>query len=302
MSQINAIDNLLKSRKLILVTGKGGIGKTLVSCVLARRAEELGLRVLLVENSFVEQLGAVLGAGPISHEEHWVGRLGVANYTAQGTLQDFVTKHLMKSNILDVIFKNKIVNSFFTAIPGFSQLTLLGRMYYAANLAPEPRPDIIIFDGYASGHFMSLMTTPDAVIHSGLVGPVLSLTSKVRDWLAKRDATSTIYVTVPEELVMSEAVEFLPALSKKSPSAIGAVIINRWLDDAGLRAAEEGSGVHAFMVDRRERQRQALDRFHKIIAGHESLRHVPIFRFPELGAVEEPLSSSVMTKILGGHS
>jgi arsenite-transporting ATPase len=302
VSQINAIDNLLKSHRLILVTGKGGIGKTLVSCVLARRAEELGLRVLLIENSFVEQLGAVVGMGPISHEEHWVGRLGVANYTAQGTLHDFVTKHLMKSHILDIIFKNKIVHSFFTAIPGFSQLTLLGRMYYAANLAPEPRPDVIIFDGYASGHFMSLMTTPDAVIHSGLVGPVLNLTSKVRDWLARRDATATIYVTVPEDLVMSEAADFLPALSKKSPSAIGAMIINRCLGDTVVDTAEEGSAVHAFMADRRANQRHALDRFHKIIGGYESLRLVPTFKFPELGAIDEPLSQSMITKILGGHS
>jgi anion-transporting ArsA/GET3 family ATPase len=302
VSQLSAIDQLLKSRKVILITGKGGIGKTLVSCVLARRAVDLGLRVLLVENSFVEQLGAVVGVQPISHEEHWIGRLGVANYTAQGTLRDFVTKHLMKSNILDLIFKNKIVHSFFTAIPGFSQLTLLGRMYYAANLAPEPRPDIIIFDGYASGHFMSLMTTPDAVIHSGLVGPVLNLTKKVRDWLAQPNVSATIYVTVPEELVMSEAVDFLPALAKKSPSPIGAIIINRCLETEGSVGRDEGSLVHAFMVERRERQEHALDRFHKIISGHESLRFVPAYKFPELGAIEEPLNHSMITKILGGHS
>jgi arsenite-transporting ATPase len=302
VTQIAAVDSLLRSKKLILVTGKGGIGKTLVSCIFARRAEALGLRVLLIENSFVEQVGPLIGVDSVVHEEHWVGRLGVANYTAQGTLRDFVTKHLMKSNILDIIFKNKIVHSFFTAIPGFSQLTLLGRMYYASNLAPEPRPDLIIFDGYASGHFLSLMTTPDAVIHSGLVGPVLNLTSKVRDWLAAKDSSATIYVTTPEDLVMSEAADFLPALAKKSPSPIGAVIINRCLSNPADPTHEQGGGLHAFMAEHRDKQKQALARFQRIMNGHEALRLIPIFRFPELGAVEEPLAQSLVTQILEGHT
>jgi anion-transporting ArsA/GET3 family ATPase len=302
VSQLAIIDDLLRSRKILFVTGKGGIGKSLVSCALARRAEAIGLRVLLVEHSFVEQLGSVVGIENVVHEEHWSGGFGVANFTAAGNLKDFVSKHLMKSSILDVIVSNKIVNSFFTAIPGFSELTLLGRMYYASNLGPVPRPDIIIFDGYASGHFMSLMTTPDAVIKSGLVGSILNLTSKVRNWLATPNVSATVYVAVPEDLVMSEALDFLPELAKKSPSPLAAVIVNRCLENTGDDAEEDGGSLHAFMADRRIRQEKAMARFTKGIAGFESLRHLPVLRCPELGAVSEPIDAASVKKILGGLS
>ena len=61
MTQTKMIDDLLTQKKLLLITGKGGIGKTLVACALASRAVALGRRVLVVEQAAVEQIGPLLG-------------------------------------------------------------------------------------------------------------------------------------------------------------------------------------------------------------------------------------------------
>ena len=56
-------------------------------------------------------------------------------------------------------------------LPGIAELTLLGRLYH---LCVEKKDyDLVVFDGYASGHFMALMKTPEAVLNSGMVGPVI---------------------------------------------------------------------------------------------------------------------------------
>lgn len=291
------LDELLRERSLLLVTGKGGIGKTLIACALAKRAESLGRRVLVVEQSFVEQIGPLLGMYQVAHEETWAGSLGAANFTAGGNFSDFITKHLMKSSLLDVVVKNKVVHSFFTAIPGFSELMLLGRIYYAMNLSPKLRPDLIILDAYASGHFLSLMTTPDAVLKSGLAGPIIHQTTKVRDWLADRERCGTIYVAVPEELVVSETLEFLPQLMQKSPVALNGVIMNRCLSH--VPGPEPASSAVSFLEERVFRQSQALKHFSKAAAGLDGVKDLKMLLVPELGAIPEPLDEKTVLRLVG---
>jgi arsenite-transporting ATPase len=294
------IDDLLQSKKFLLVTGKGGIGKTLLTCALAKRAEALGRRVLVVEQSAVEQVGPLLGLKDIGHEELWSGNLGAANFTAGGNFRDFITKHLMKSSLLDVILSNKIVHSFFTTIPGFAELMLLGRIYYAMNESPKLRPDLIIMDAYASGHFMSLMTTPDAVLKSGLAGPIVRLTTMVRDWLADSKLCGTIYVGIPEELVVNETLDFLPQLIARSPVALSAVVMNRCL--TSLNANGSRSAAFSFLDERLRRQAAALSRFAESKAQSDKLRLLPLILLPELGSISEPLDETTVSRLFGGAS
>lgn len=290
------LDQELLSRKIIFITGKGGIGKTFLAATLAKRAVGQGRRVLLVEQSFVGQLGPLVGFERVQHDEIWVDRLGVANFTAAGNFRDFITKHLLKSGLLDVLISNKIVHSFFTAIPGFAELMLLGRLYYALNLAPN-KPDLIIVDGYASGHFLSLMTTPDAVLKSGLAGPIALQTKKVRDWLSNDSDCVTYYVGVPEDLVVSEAIEFIPLLMQKSPVRLGGIIMNRCLNLGSSTLTSRQTRGRDFIAEKVTRQANALKVLSKWLQETRGLQSLPLIILPELGAVDEPLSDLVVEKI-----
>src|SRR5690606_16574585 len=88
-------------------------------------------------------------------------------------------------------------------------------------------PELVIFDGHATGHFLSLMTTPDAVLDTRLGGPLVRETERVRDFLADPVKCGLVYVCVPEDLVVSETLDFLPRLAQKSPARLSAIIANR---------------------------------------------------------------------------
>lgn len=291
------LDQQLKDKKFILITGKGGIGKTLLSAALAMRARQAGLRVLLVEQSSIDQLGPLLGVAGVGHDEKWHDNLGVANFTAAGNFRDFITKHLMKSNLLDVLVKNKLVHSFFTAIPGFAELILLGRLYYAVNLA-SVKPDLVIFDSYSSGHFLSLMTTPDAVLSSGLAGPIAQQTQVVKNWLSDGEQCVTFYVAMPEDLVLSEASDFLPILHRRSPVKIGCLILNRSLVNALPGEIKGIDSASNFLRQKLERQKYALSSFYKRVSGDNFLKSLPVLEVPELGSIDEPLSMATVESLL----
>ncbi len=307
------IDTLLMERKLIFVTGKGGIGKTLVTCMLAKKAWALGRRVLVVEQSSVEQIGSLLDFSEIGHEEQWAGSLGVANFTLAGNFKDYISNQLMKSHLLDLVLSNKIVHSLFTAIPGFGELMLLGRVFYAMNLSKNIRPDLIIMDSFASGHFMSLMTTPDAVLQSGLAGPIVQHTLAVKKWLGDSSQCATLYVATPEELVISEALEFLPILAEKSPVKLAGVIMNRCLselencNDAPSIGSKENSTPSSeprnvaseFMRARRVRQKVALEKYTQGVDQFGVLKNLPVWHLAEMGAVSEPLENKIVELYLG---
>ena len=286
----------VSQRKLIFVTGKGGIGKTIVAASLAKMMAQRGKRVLLVQQSAMDHVAPLFGVAAVGHEERWIAEgLGLANFTAAGNFRDFVSKHLKHGAFLDVLAKNKVVHGFFTAIPGFGELMFLGRIFYALNLASEPRPDLVIVDGFASGHFMSLMTTPDAVLDSGLAGPIMTETKRVKEFLAS-PACGILVVGVPEELVVTEMLDFIPRLTKKSPTPVIGVVFNRSLLAQESSKMVQGNVANDFLRRARLRQEAALRYWQ---TAKSELPSIPEWKLPELGFIDEPLTAEFVEAYLG---
>lgn len=220
--------NDLLHRKVLLVTGKGGIGKTLISTALAQAAAALGKRVLLLEFGAIDQISPLFGVPRVGHERLEVApQLFCANIDPNDNFRDFVVKYLGQKKLFDKVISHRVVQTFIKTIPGLAELMMLGRLYFEGTVAPGARFDLIIFDGPASGHFLSMMTTPDAVLASNIVGPLRKETERVRSFLAQKDEVGCLYVTVPEELVISEALDFIPQLQAKSPVALAGVLVNK---------------------------------------------------------------------------
>lgn len=285
----------LFSRRLLLITGKGGIGKSLVAASLGQMAAESGLKTLIVESASLDQLAPLFGGGPTGHAVTPVGKnLATINLNPADNFKDYVTKHLGQRQLFEKVFSHKVVQSFIETLPGLAELMMLGRLYYECELAPGPRHDLVIFDGSASGHFLSLMTTPDAVLAAGLGGPLTRETERVRTFLADPKKVGTVYVAVPEDLVVSETLDFLPRLAAKSPAAISGLIMNRvptW-PATGL-----GSGAAAGYLARRASA--AIDAMRTLTEGlTKASLAIPTWQLPELGFVEEPLPAGFGARLL----
>ncbi len=294
----------LLQKKLIMVTGKGGIGKTLTSVALAYRAQALGKKVCLVESSAHDQIAALFGSAPVGHQQRELAPgITVINVNPQDNFRDFVIKHLGFSKLFEKVFTKPIVRSFIQMLPGIAELTLLGRLYYYSELDKEDNFDLIIFDGFASGHFQSLMKTPDAVMHSGMVGPVIEETKRVRSFIADRDRVGVLLVTVPEELVIAEALDFVDRLQRETPAPLAAIAVNRCFPAfppvASDAAQTDLAGALKYWETRVAAEAKSLDR---LLTGLKDMggRELPVFRLGERGAFTEPLQAEEVRAWIGG--
>lgn len=289
--------DVLLSKKLVFVTGKGGIGKTLVSAALGQAAaDQLSIypdaHVLMTESALTDQLAPLFGRSPVGHQETQVGSgLFCINLDPPLNFRDYVVKYLRQPGLYDRVFSHRLVQSFIDTVPGFADLMMLGRTFYTAELAPEPRPRLIVFDAYASGHFLSLMTTPDAVLSAGFGGPLARETERVKSFLADPDKTAVVYVATPEELVISEALEFIPKLIEKSPAPLAGVIVNRVPPNSARSTnLTDGEGAIAFLEARQSRASAAI---RMLRSGLDALANsgikIDAWMLPDLGAIQEPL-------------
>lgn len=292
----------LLSKKLVLITGKGGIGKSLVSGALALEARKLGKKVCLVESTAHDQLAPLFGSQPIGHNLRELSPgIFVINLNAQDNFKDFVIKHLGFAKLFEKVFTKPIVRSFIQMLPGIAELTLLGRLFYFVELDKENNFDIVIFDGFASGHFDSLMRTPDAVLHSGMSGPIIEETRRVREFLADRSKVGVALVTVPEELIVSEALDFSQKLSMNSPAQISAVIANRTWPSVTQGSTDIPESLRfsvAYWDDQAKAQRQNLERLQ---SGLKSINpNIPVYSLEERGSFPEPFVKAEMEAWIEG--
>jgi len=219
-------DTLL-SRKLVFVTGKGGVGKTACSVALAQSFKDSGKKVLLVESTKLPQLS-----------EYGKG-LGIdtLNLEVSDCFRDYIVDNLGQPRLYEAVFSRDVVKTFLETIPGLGEVMLLGRIFWALNPRSGSQYDAIVFDAPSSGHFLSLMTTPKAMIETGIGGPLMGEVQKVYDFLVS-GASSIIYLLTPEELVVSEAVDFLPLIESKVEVPLELILLNRFppvFDSSGLK-------------------------------------------------------------------
>ncbi|MES2745253.1 MAG: ArsA-related P-loop ATPase, partial [Bdellovibrionota bacterium] len=292
----------LLSKKLVMVTGKGGIGKSLVSSALALEARKMGKKVCLVESTAHDQIAPLFGSPPIGHTLRELSPgIFVINLNAQDNFKDFVIKHLGFAKLFEKVFTKPIVRSFIQMLPGIAELTLLGRLFYFVELDKENNFDIVIFDGFASGHFDSLMRTPDAVMQSGMTGPVIDETTRVRRFLNDKSKVGVVLVTVPEELIVSEALDFSQKLAKNSPAEITAVIANRcWpqLSDDMPNIPDSLKFSVDYWSAQEKAQKKNLERLQ---SGLKTINPTtPIYVLEERGSFPEPLDPKAMTLWIEG--
>ena len=332
-SQEPFFPNLLQ-KKVLLVTGKGGIGKTLLSAALAQAAAAQGKKVLLLEFGAVDQIAPLFGVPHVGHERREVApQIFCANLNPKDNFRDFVVKYLGQKKLFDRVISHRVIQTLIKTIPGLAELMILGRLYFEGAVAPGVRFDLIVFDGPASGHFLNMMTTPDAVLQSNIIGPVRKETERVKNFLSQKDQVGCLYVTIPEELVISEALDFIPLLQAKSPAALAGVVVNKvprsWCGfhdrplmaeelvplSSGLGAPLAGEGTSASYTQvLHHARRESLERARRALAlfdqGMALIQRGPStgaqavgstlgrWDLPDLFSVKEPLDPDLWRQLL----
>ena len=141
------LDRLL-NHKLVVVSGKGGVGKTTVSLALGLLAAERGKRTLIAEINSEEQIAHLLERAPANyHESGILPNLWSMNIQTKKAFEEYVLARLKFRSLYKAVFENKLVRYFIDATPGLSDLMCIGKVYELVKSY-----DLVIVDAPATGH------------------------------------------------------------------------------------------------------------------------------------------------------
>lgn len=220
-------EEMLASRQLILVTGKGGVGKSVVAAALALRAKAMGLRPLLLECDAPIRPSLFPGGRPSTTEvSEVVSGIFAINQETDAAIRDYAAASLPSKFLAEMIVDNRISRIFLQAAPSVFEMSFAGRMVQLAEQYGNDGP--VIVDLHATGHALSLLRAPDGIMRvlRG-VGPVYERASVVKQALYDPKRTAIVTVAVPEELPVTELLELYDALGQLGAPR-GPVVLNSY--------------------------------------------------------------------------
>ncbi len=215
--------------KLAIFTGKGGVGKTSLSTAVALSALKTGRRVLLAEVRSSRRIPPLFGVktendGPLRLQDglEWI------HLTPAAALEVYAVRLLRFRSVYRAVFEQRAVRRFLKAIPSLSEILVLGHL---AFLIEEGRYDLAILDAPSSGPGALMLAAPRAVMQTAPRGPLYNGAEWILKLLENRKQTTINLVVTPEELPVSEAVDLHHRLKDELELPLGAVFLNRTLED-----------------------------------------------------------------------
>lgn len=225
------LDDLLR-RRLVILSGKGGVGKSVVGTALALAARDRGQRVLLIEIDTPVSAARFLGSNPsLGHAETEVlPGLFMVNLDPRTVMDEYVRETARVDLIARKILDNPIYHRFFAAAPGLPELMVLGKIMILeeerVGFPRRPRYDLLIVDAPATGHGLSFLKVPLAASNAVPVGPVGHNARRILSLLRDPKRTALAVVAIPEEMAVVEAIEFAASAEKELGIETRALILN----------------------------------------------------------------------------
>jgi Mrp family chromosome partitioning ATPase len=200
----------LTAARVVVVAGKGGVGKTTVTAVIARAASSGGRRVLVVE---LDGKPALAGLVP---------GIEVLAISAPEALDEYlrdhgfarIAKRLNRTGVIDVVG---------TAAPGIDDIVVLGKI---KQLERSGEYDLIVVDGPAAGHAITFLTSAAGLADAVSSGPVRTQAEEVLELLHDPTRCQVVLVTLPETTPVNEVVETAFALEDDVGVQLGPVVVN----------------------------------------------------------------------------
>jgi len=241
----------LGSRRLVIVTGKGGVGKSTIAGALARAASESGRRVLAVD---VEGAGlsSIFGVPPPTVPTSIAPGLALVSVSARTALRDVVHGMMPLASLARRLLESTTFQLLAAAAPGLPEYLVLAKVidWLDAKRLGRQRWDLLVVDAPASGHVVPLLTAPRTLSALVRLGPAASTLARMDATLRDSARTGVWIATLPEELPVREAVELHRALAGEAALPTEAPIVNAMprrrfgRDHERLLASPDVDGAH----------------------------------------------------------
>ncbi len=217
----------MATQKIHFFTGKGGVGKTVLTASYALAASATNSTTLLTELSEESALSTLFPA----HKKPQ--NLSLDKWNAYGCLEEYASLLIHSASLSKLFLNNPLSRSLINVAPGLQELAVLGKATSGPrNIGKPMNYDEIFIDSYSSGHFLSLMTAPQSFAEIFSFGPMATQSQSIDLWIKNAEFTSVHIVTQADELSIQEALELWKNLKDLKIKAD--FILNRFVDTSAI--------------------------------------------------------------------
>ncbi len=226
---MNALDSLDR-KQLIVVTGKGGVGKSTLTAVLGGRLAARGKTVLLVEVDPRESLHHLLDVPPSGGELVEVApRLALQHFQPRHLLDDLVREKLKVGILARRVLASPVHQHFTEGAPGLKETAVFGRILRLVE-GHVPRgmakPDVVVLDAPATGHGVSWLAAPRLISEVIRSGPVGQMATQIAAFMDDSARFGLVAVTSAEEMPVQECLELIRNLGQRRLQGPDLVVVN----------------------------------------------------------------------------
>jgi anion-transporting ArsA/GET3 family ATPase len=272
----------LFSHSLIVVTGKGGVGKSTVAAALGLAASRRGLRTIVVEVAARDDISRVLGADaggafgerPVGEGLHHV------SIDPQRAMEDYLRQKLPVGALAVLLSRSRIVTTLTAAAPGMHELLTIGKVWEFTQpkqrTSGAERFDVVVLDAPSTGHALAMLQAPRTFASVARVGPVAKDGRAIAKFLCDPLRTAVVAVSTAEEMPVSETFQLRSRLREElgldlTLVVVSAVVPHRFTlaEERTLRAAPPSPPRHAalFAAAWAHRQRAQVKRLRNGLEG-----------------------------------
>jgi|GEM_PF-1925774 len=226
----DGIKERLLSQRLHLITGKGGVGKSVISISLALFLKKTKKRILLVQMSPVE-------TDPDERSEIFLRireRLPPLDYIyiePRSALEEYGIMVLRFKKLYRMVFEDRMVRSSIRAMPSLSFLLLIGKLWYYCTLRDKKGKfvyDYVVVDAPSTGLAISMLNLPHVINDAAPSGPLRDRALDIEKMLTDKDVTSVHIVSTCEETPVNEAIELYNFISDRLSIQFGLLFVNQF--------------------------------------------------------------------------
>jgi anion-transporting ArsA/GET3 family ATPase len=303
----------LLDKRLVFVTGKGGVGKTTVALALGLAAAKRGRRAIVCEVAAQENASRAFGRAEVGfHEVELAENLWAISIDPDQAMREYVLLQLKVKAMRDMLFRSRIFTYLAAATPGLRELVTIGKIWELAQLDRKVKKgrkyDLVVVDAPATGHGVGFLQTPRTFASVARVGPIHSQAKQIGDFITDQSQTGAAIVALPEEMPVNESATLERSLRKEVGVAVDRVFMNalypkRFGGKEAKRleqayASENGdarAAIGAALSEHRRAKSQAdqLERLRRRVKA--PIVELPFVFAPELGEAElEQLAEHVV--------
>jgi anion-transporting ArsA/GET3 family ATPase len=220
----------LLDRRLIVVTGKGGVGKTTVAAAIGLIAARAGKRTVICEVAEQERLSDLFGVNASGHEERELApNLHTVSIDRELAKEEWLRYQLKSGTLAGVLGGSSVFRYLSAAAPGLSELVTIGKVWDLAQLERRTGGsvfDMAIVDAPATGHGIAMLRAPSTYASVARVGPIRRQALQIDAFLRDRRRTGVVVVALPEEMPVNETLDIEHRLGEEMGMEIDRAVVN----------------------------------------------------------------------------